>query len=228
MAKYLFVVAHPDDDVLGAGAFIHSLKRNGGEAKTIVFNSYDSTRYGDDRNGIIDDLMKSSDIIGLKDVVYKTLRDSEFHNESHRKMVESIEEVIKDFQPDYLFTQNPSDNNTDHYWCAKAAVEAFRYGQRGRYDSKPIRGLFYIEVLSSTDWGLATECNPFRPNFFVPVEDEDIEAKIDALSVYENVLRESPFPRCPETIRALAKVRGSQAGYKNAEAFECAFMRGVE
>ena len=49
MSKYLFVVAHPDDEVLGAGAFIYDAVMNrGGEAAVLLFNTCDTTRYEDD------------------------------------------------------------------------------------------------------------------------------------------------------------------------------------
>ena len=34
--KFLFIVAHPDDEVLGAGALINKILRNGGEV-TIIY-----------------------------------------------------------------------------------------------------------------------------------------------------------------------------------------------
>ncbi|WP_373829785.1 PIG-L deacetylase family protein [Bacteroides heparinolyticus] len=39
MKKYLFVVAHPDDEVLAAGATIHALTQKGNEVYMCVLNS---------------------------------------------------------------------------------------------------------------------------------------------------------------------------------------------
>jgi LmbE family N-acetylglucosaminyl deacetylase len=142
-------------------------------------------------------------------------------------MVEVIEYTIRKEKPNYIFTHSPSDNNSDHYWCCQAVLEACRLGQRGGNAIPPIDGLYFMEVLSSTDWGINASLNPFRPNTFVEVTEADIDTKISALKVYENVIRPNPFPRSTETIFALAHIRGSQGGYKYAEAFQCVFRRGI-
>ena len=40
------------------------------------------------------------------------------------------------------------------------------------------------------------------------------------MKVYKSELKKFPFPRSIETIKALAKIRGSEIGAKAAEAFE--------
>lgn len=223
---YLFVVAHPDDEVLGAGALIHKLHRSGERVVCYVLNSIDTTRYLEEPGRLKEDLAASGQIVGAE-VICGSYTDSEFHNASHREMVQNIESVIAAVQPDFIFTHHPADINSDHYWCSQSCQEAARYGQRGRYAADPIKGLFFMEVQSSTDWGTNTALRPFEPNTFIPVTEPDIQKKIDALGVYENVLRPFPHPRSPEAIRALASYRGSQSGYPIAEAFQCVFRRGL-
>jgi hypothetical protein len=79
-----------------------------------------------------------------------------------------------------------------------------------------------MEILSSTDWDLD---NSFRPNYFIEVGEEGINAKLKAIEIYKGVMRDYPHPRSVETIKALATYRGSQAGLNYAEAFECVFNR---
>jgi hypothetical protein len=45
------------------------------------------------------------------------------------------------------------------------------------------------------------------------------------MSIYKTELGDFPFPRSLETLNALAKWRGSNAGYKAAEAFQLLFKR---
>lgn len=224
--KHLFVVAHPDDEVLGAGAFIYDAVKRGDEVAVLVFNTCDTTRYKDDLKKIVNDLSQSHFGLGISKCYPCEYLDSNLHNEDHRKMVQDVEEAIRDFQPDNIFTQSPGDVNTDHYWTAATCMEAFHLFQRGREDIKPISGLYLMEVQSSTDWALNPAIRRFNPNTFVPVSEEAVEAKIKALEAYENVIRPIPHPRSKEAIRALPLLRGSQSGYPLAEAFECVFRRG--
>ena len=59
---------------------------------------------------------------------------------------------------------------------------------------------------------------PFCPNYFVNIT-EYLDKKINLLQHYESELADHPFPRSIDAVKALAVLRGSQAGYKAAEAF---------
>lgn len=225
--KHLFVVAHPDDEVLGAGAFIYDAVRKGDEVAVLVLNTCDTTRYLDDFEHIKTDLMKSHKILGIKHTITSSFKDSNFHNADHREMVQVIENAIRDFQPDYIFTQHPGDINTDHYWASASCMEAFRLWQRGNGEIiNPVKGLYLMEVQSSTEWAVNPSIGKFDPNTFVEVSREGIEAKIEALAVYENVIRKSPHPRSVDSLLSLPVIRGSQAGVPLAEAFQCVFRLG--
>lgn len=226
MNRYLFVVAHPDDEVLGAGAFIYDRAKEGNVIGVLVLNTCDTTRYDDNRDKIVSDLKESHRIIGVSDTFVCKYLDSNFHNADHREMVQAIEDVIRKFKPDYIFTQHPGDINTDHYWTAASCMEAFRLWQRGRENIPPIKGLYLMEVQSSTDWALNPSIKVFQPNTFVEVSEEAVNAKVKALEVYENVVRPMPHPRSEEALVALPILRGAQAGVPRAEAFECVFYNG--
>ena len=47
MAKYLFVVAHPDDEALGAGATMKKLSERGDDVYVCVMNSVSDIRCKD-------------------------------------------------------------------------------------------------------------------------------------------------------------------------------------
>lgn len=225
--KHLFVVAHPDDEILGAGAFIYDATQRGDEVAALVLNTCDTTRYEDNRAQIVDDLMKSHQIIGIVKAYLGRYTDSNFHREDHRDMVQFIEGAIREFQPDFIFTQHPGDVNTDHYWTAATCMEAFRLWQRGRESAKPVSGLYLMEVQSSTDWAVNPSEKRFEPNTFVAVSREAVGKKIEALGAYENVIRPHPHPRSRSALEALPLLRGTQCGEDYAEAFECVFRRGL-
>ena len=52
-----------------------------------------------------------------------------------------------------------------------------------------------------------------------------LEKKISAFSQYKTEVKEFPHPRSLESIKSLAKLRGSQVGVIAAEAFEVVFER---
>lgn len=223
--KHLFVVAHPDDEILGAGAYIYDRAAAGDEIGVMVLNTCDTTRYDANRKKIVDDLRVSQKIVGVTKTWLCQYLDSNFHNADHREMVQAIEKAIRKFQPDRLYTQHPGDINTDHYWTAASCMEAFRLWQRGREELHPIEGLYLMEVQSSTDWALNPSIKKFEPNTFVEVSEQAVAAKIMALETYENVIRPRPHPRSEEALAVLPLLRGGQAGFHYAEAFECVFRR---
>lgn len=209
--RYMFVVAHPDDEVLGAGAYIHKLINNGHEVSVIILNAdYEKTR-----KEMFNDIEKSHDVLGVTNRSLFSYKNMEFYNEDHRDMVETIEEEIRLFKPDFLFTHYEKDLHSDHRITSMVTQQAARLWQRHSSGHK-IKALYFFEVLSSTNWS----GYEFRPDTYVEVSEEDMEAKIEALKVYHNVVRPAPHPRSEECVKALAVLRGASIGYIHAEAFK--------
>ena len=72
-----------------------------------------------------------------------------------------------------------------------------------------------MEVLSSTNWSYSA----FKPDTYVQVSRYNIDAKKNALLVYDNVIRPAPHPRSLISLDSLATMRGCEIGYEYAEAF---------
>lgn len=209
--KYMFVVAHPDDEVLGAGAFINKAIKNGEEVCVVIMNAdYEKTR-----SEMFNDIKKSHDILGVKNSALFSYRNMDFYNENHRDMVESIEEEIRTFKPDYIFTHNDGDLHSDHGITSMVTQQAARLWQRHSSGHK-VKGLYFMEIPSSTNWGK----DGFKPDTYVEVNPEDMESKVAALACYKNVVRPDPHPRSVNNIYALAHLRGSDIGYLLAEGFK--------
>lgn len=64
--------------------------------------------------------------------------------------------------------------------------------------------------------------NLFRPNCYVEVGIEGVEAKCKALAMYRGVMRPYPHPRSNEYIEGLAAMRGSQWGVNMLKLSSCA------
>lgn len=223
MKKFLIVVAHPDDEVLGMGASIYRIVQEGNEVAicTIVSEAGQRWNCGDDLKEQID---ASMDVLGPVKRFDYCYPDAELNVVPHIEVVKSIEKVLVKFEPDIVITHFPGDNHTDHKVVSQCCQEAIRLFQR-RDGIKPIEELDYMEVPSSTDWGVDPTVRKFTPNLFYEVKKEGLEKKIEALSYYRGVVRPYPHPRSKEAIEALGVYRGAQCGYDHAEAFECVFRR---
>lgn len=218
--KYLLVVAHPDDEVLGAGASIWNWTRKGDvvdvalmctEAKARAF------RPGDEE--LNSDLDESAAYLGINKKYEATFPNIEMNTVPHLKLVQFIESAIKESEPDVIITHHPADTNNDHLQTSMACQEAIRLFQR-RPKVKRVKEFWYMEVPSCSEWAINNAFNLFRPNCYVEVGKEGVDAKIKALSMYRGVMRPYPHPRSSEYITGLAAMRGGQWGQNYSEAFE--------
>ncbi len=218
--KYLIVVAHPDDEVLGAGASIWKWSHAGDsvdvaimctEAKARAFRPSDSELAGDKDAAI--------SYLGVGKKYEATFPNIEMNTVPHLKLVQFIESAIRESLPDIVITHHPSDTNNDHLQTSMACQEAVRLSQR-RPEVKRIKEFWYMEIPSCTEWAINSAMNLFRSNCYVEVGKEGVDAKIKALSMYRGVMRPYPHPRSAEFITGLAAYRGSQWGLNYAEAFE--------
>lgn len=223
--RYLFVVAHPDDEVLGAGATINKLWNEGSEVAVCIMSGHAAAR-ANISDTLADDEKKAMDIIGVHQVYHADFPNIKMNTVAHLDLVQYIERCITDFQADAIITHHPSDTNIDHQETSGAAQAACRLFQRTT--GVPCLQLFaYMEVPSSTEWSINSSENRFLPNTVVEVGAGGIEKKIEALAAYKGVTRTYPHPRSEEALKGLAAYRGAQFGVDYAEAFDVVYRRGL-
>ena len=222
--KYLFVVAHPDDEVLGAGGMIYNLIKKGHKVKVcFMCSDAEARKTNQNKKSIREQAINSLKILGLskEDLVFGTFPNIKMNTVPHLDIVKFIESSIKEYEPNVVITQYPSDLNSDHKITGECCNEAIRYYQRNNSNIH-INKYMYMEVLSSTDWIIGES---FTPNYFYEIDQIGIEKKIEALKEYDSALREFPHPRSKENIQALATIRGCQSGQNYSESFMIAFER---
>lgn len=222
--NYLVVVAHPDDEVLGAGATIHKLIKEGHNVAVAIMVSQAAARK-DLSSTLTSDEEEALNLLGVNKVYHSNFPNIKMNTVAHLDLVQFVEKCIEDFEADAIITHHPSDTNNDHVQTSYAVQAASRLFQR-RENIAPLKQLLYMEVPSSTEWALDSSSKRFIPNYFVEIGKEGVDRKIKALSAYKGVMRPYPHPRSNEALEGLAAYRGSQAGCNYAEAFECVFMRG--
>ncbi|MCR5610585.1 MAG: PIG-L family deacetylase [Clostridiales bacterium] len=219
----LFVVAHPDDEVLGAGATINKLIGEDHNVAVVTMANHAAARANISAT-LSEDQAKAFEIMGIKKAYSADFPNIQMNTVPHLKLVQFIESCIEDWQAECIYTHHPSDTNNDHVMTSFAAQAASRLFQR-KPGVPALRQLVYMEVPSSTEWSLDSSSNRFTPNMFVEIGREGVELKLKALEAYAGVMRPYPHPRSREAIEGLAAYRGSQAGCLYAEAFESVFFR---
>lgn len=223
--KYLFVVAHPDDEVLGAGATIKKLSSAENEVAVCIMSSKAQARTMRPQDeGLNVDMQKALKSLGVNHYYMGDFPNIEMNTVPHLKLVQFIEKSIMDFSPDVVITHHPSDTNNDHLQTSLACQAAIRIFQRNT-QIRPLREFWYMEVLSSSDWSVNTALKAFAPNVFIEIGETGVKKKVETLKLYRGVMRPYPHPRSEETIKGLAAYRGSQSGCDYAEAFECVLRR---
>lgn len=219
----LFVVAHPDDEVLGAGATIYKLVKEGHKVAVATLANHAAARANISAT-LQSDQEKAFSIMGVQKAYSADFPNIQMNTVPHLKLVQFIESCIEDWKADSIYTHHPSDTNNDHVMTSYAAQAASRLFQR-REGVPALKQFIYMEVPSSTEWSFDSSANRFTPNMFVEVGKEGVEVKLKALDAYTGVMRPYPHPRSVEAIEGLAAYRGVQAGCNYAEAFECVFWR---
>lgn len=218
--KVLIVAAHPDDEVLGAGASIKRWTGQGHSVDVAIMCSEAGARaFRPDDKALNDDFSSSSRYLGIGLRYEGSFPNIEMNTVPHLRLVQFIEQAILRSEPDIVITHHPADPNNDHMHTSLACQEAVRLAQR-RPEVRPVSEFWYMEVPSCTEWMTNSAWGAFRPNCYVEAGPENIEAKIKALAMYRGVMRPYPHPRSEEYIRALATVRGSEWGTGYAEAFQ--------
>ena len=218
--RYLLVVAHPDDEVLGVGASMFRWSREGHQIDVAIMCTEAKARaFRPEDKELDEDLNASSDFLGIHRKFEATFPNIEMNTVPHLKLVQFIESAIRESEPDIIITHHPADTNNDHLQTSMACQEAVRLFQR-RPEVKRVRELWYMEVPSCTEWKINSAMVTFNPNCYVEVGKEGVDAKVKALSMYRGVMRPYPHPRSAEFIEGLAAYRGGQWGLMYAEAFE--------
>lgn len=219
----LSVTAHPDDEILGMGGTAFKLSQNGHRVVNCLLSGEVDARQGRPAlSELLSDARKAQQTVGAEEPIFGNFPNIKFNTVPHLELVQYIEEVIVRVRPDYIFTHHPADLNNDHHHVSLACQAASRLSLR-RTGINPIKGLYFIEILSSTDWAYPSSNNQFTPNTFFEIGIDGLDAKLEALNNYRGVMRDFPHSRSAEIVKGLAACRGGQSGLLYAEAFQAVY-----
>ena len=222
--KIMVVAAHPDDEVLGVGATIHRMVHEWGcQVHVVILGEGLTARVDrDDRSAQASNLASHRDCIeqarhrlGYQSVGIHAFPDNRFDSVDLLDLIKTVEAEKHRFTPDYVFTHHAGDLNVDHRKTFEAVLTATR-----PLPGETVKGLFSFETFSATEWAFGLPESVFRPDMFIAVTNENLEAKQDAMERYVFERRDYPHPRSARALEIFARAHGSRCGAELVEAFE--------
>jgi N-acetylglucosamine malate deacetylase 1 len=193
--------AHPDDIEIGMGGTVAKLNGMGYDVNLVVATlpNFVSTDTKEQRK--IEATM-SAKVMGSKQPDFLDLSPDEII--FNRKFTTLIDQIIRKYKPEAIFTQWIGDSHQDHQALTRAVIAA----------SRDSNNLFMYET---TMPGGVTE-SAFRPQLYVDIS-ETLEIKKNALNCFD-----SQKIRCGDpwigAIVGRSLFRGYQMNTKHAEVFE--------
>ncbi len=219
MKKILIVAAHPDDEVLGCGATVAKLIKEGYQATTLILGEGVTSRsdsskqdtFKEEIKELKEQAIKANEILGIKEIIFNDLPDNSFDSVSLLKIVKKIEQVKNKIDPTIIFTHYKADLNIDHQLTYNAVLVATR-----PLINETCKEIYSFYVSSSTEWNYPFS---FSPDVFFDIK-ETINLKLKALKAYKSEIREFPHPRSLKGIKINSNYWGISVGLEYVEPFK--------
>lgn len=208
--RVLVIAAHPDDEVLGCGGTIALHTRRGDIVHSIIAAEGESLRYGDvGAVGQQQDTDRAREILGMEKIHHLGFEDQQLDTVPLTEIITAVERVVRDLQPQIVYTQWGGDVNRDHQLLFKAQLVATRPTETH------VKRILAFDTASSTEWAYPRD---FVPDTWVDIS-LTLDQKIEAMACYGSEVRKSPHPRSLEGLRNKALAYGHQVCGGPSEAF---------
>ena len=222
--KIMLVVAHPDDELLGLGATMNKLIKKHNSTVHVVILGEGITSRSDVRNTDAwqkelekhrSNIKNAQAAIGYQSLSIYDFADNRFDSVDLLDIIKVIEKEKEKFGPQIIFTHHGGDVNIDHQRTFEAVITGCR-----PMAHEGVKTIITFETPSGTEWRASSDPRHFIPNFFIEVDGENIDAKIQGMESYEFEKREFPHPRSPDALKIRAQMWGIANGCNFAEAFQ--------
>jgi LmbE family N-acetylglucosaminyl deacetylase len=210
------IVAHPDDEVLAFGGTMARHAAEGSSVHVLIMATGLASRTPDGSvtNADIERLqveaLAANKLLGAKVVEFADFPDNRMDSVALLDVVKRTEQFLDKFRTTTVYTHHHGDMNIDHGIVARAVLTASRMLPGSR-----IRRIYAGEVLSSSEYTFPEW--RFAPTSYVNIA-AFVAQKCKAMEAYAGEIRAWPHPRSVEGIKALASLRGAEAGLEAAEA----------
>ena len=210
--RVLVVAPHPDDETLGVGGTIAKYSAQGDEVFVLMVSGHLPPIYSRKAyEETVSEAYSAFSVLGVKKSEFLEIPATMIGDQPLHEVNGRISKVVNDFNPHIVLCPYP-DRHIDHRLVFDSVMVATRPVGVG----KDIKIVAAYETLSETHWN-APHIEPnFTPNWVVDISDH-ISKKLNALECYKSQISEFPGPRSIEAVEALAKFRGTQAGFGYGE-----------
>lgn len=217
--RVLVVSPHADDEVLGCAGLMAKLAESGCEVHVLHMAVDGFHHYGLDRRTTYGERVEEIEAVaGLLGYSYEIAygdRDliEKLDTLPLRELVDLFEAKINERRPDLLLLPSGTDYDQDHIAVFRAAFAAAR----------PIAEVFgkwlvpHVLTYEMTKLNWAVEPLP-RSVAYCDISGY-LDTKIESVRLYATQFRPNPHIRSPESVSALATIRGKEVGVEHAEAF---------
>lgn len=144
IVNYLVVVAHPDDEILGAGATMHKLIKEGNKV-AIAFMVSQAAARNNLSATLSDDEIEALSIIGVEKIYHASFPNIKMNTVPHLELVQFVEKCIEDWNASAIFTHHPTDTNNDHIMTSYAVQASCHLFQR-RDNFPVLKQLLYMDT----------------------------------------------------------------------------------
>ena len=218
--RVLIVAPHPDDETLGVGGTAAKFASQGHEVTVLVVSGHLPPIYKmGDYEETQKEAMAAFKVLGIADSRFLGIPATLVRDQPVHVLNERIGAVVREVRPQIVLTSYP-DRHVDH----RVVFESVMVVTRPVGSARDIEILAAFETLSETHWNAAHIEPNFVPTWVVDIS-EFMPRKLEALSCYRSQIPDFPGSRSIEAVEALAKFRGTQAGFAFGEAFQIIRMK---
>ena len=219
LERVLVVAPHADDEVLGCGGLLAKLNTKGCRVHVLYMAVDGFHHYGcTEPTTYVQRLEEIESVSKLLGFSYQIAYPNKGLIEKldtlpMRDLVDLLERTLDDYRPELLLLPYGVDYDQDHVAVFNAGFAAAR----------PIPEAFgkwltpHVLTYEMTKLNWAAASLP-RPVAYCEITDF-LDKKQEALRRYVSQFRPSPHMRSPESVAALATIRGKEIGVEHAEAF---------
>ena len=217
--RVMVVAPHPDDETLGVGGTIAKYSAQGAEVFVLIVSGHLPPIYSrEDYDKTASEAVSAFKLLGVSQSEFLEIPATMIDDQPLHEVNGRISRIVNEFAPHIVFCPYP-DRHVDHRLVFDSVMVATRPVGIGR----DIEIVATYETLSETHWN-APHIEPnFTPNWVVDISDH-IDKKLDALRCYKSQIPDFPGSRSLEAADALAKFRGTQAGFGYGEGFHIVRM----